>query len=154
MMGVKTKRARALRCGSRPHAGPLSQIAEEAFGPSGGSPMYPHDCSLRDPVGGLGLPQVRSARRLFSHKVIAASLIIFLTCFSFPLTVSLSSTEALGGTAGAEIRFQRYIRFARVCVAVYSEDALLWLGGGDNRRPAATNHCHGLHRRHDRCARR
>ena len=99
--------------------------------------MYPHDCSLRDPVGGLGLPQVRSARRLFSHKVIAASLIIFLTCFSFPLTVSLSSTEAatLGGTAGAEIRFQWYTRSARVCVAVYSEDALL----GRWRQPKASS---------------
>ena len=48
--------------------------------------MYPHDCSLRHPVGGLGLPQVRSARGLFS----LGCIIIFLTCFSFPLTVSLS----------------------------------------------------------------
>lgn len=106
--------------------------------------MYPHDCSLRDPVGGLGLPQVRSARRLYS----LGCIIIFLPCFSFPLTVSLSSTEAatLGGTAGAEIRFQWYTRSARVCVAVYSEDALLgrW----------TLSHCHGLRRRHDRCARR
>lgn len=96
--------------------------------------MYPHDCSLRHPVGGLGLPQVRSARGLFS----LGCIIIFLTCFSFPLTVSLSSTEAatLGGTAGAEIRFQWYTRSARVCVAVYSEDALL----GRWRQPKASSH--------------
>ena len=130
-------RARALEV-SRPHVGADTQIAgwqhtEEAFGPSGGSPMYPHDCSLRHPVGGLGLPQVRSARGLFS----LGCIIIFLTCFSFPLTVSLSSTEAatLGGTAGAEIRFQWYTRSARVCVAVYSEDALL----GRWRQPKASS---------------
>ena len=68
---------------------PLAQIAgwrhtEEAFDPSGSSPVYPHGCSLRDPFGGLGLPQVRSVRRLFS-QLMAASL----TCISFPLTVSL-----------------------------------------------------------------
>ena len=68
---------------------PLAQIAgwrhtEEAFGPSGSSPVYPHGGSLRDPFGGLGLPQVRSVRRLFS-QLMAASL----TCISFPLTVSL-----------------------------------------------------------------